>query len=475
MPGKTKANFDIIFAAILFVSLSLLGIFINTTGDSGDSILHFLYSKYSFSHPEFFFHHWAKPLFVLLSSPFSQFGFKGIIVFNCLAVSLTCLFTYRTAKCLHIKHAWFVFVFILFCPLYFKLIFSGLTEYLFGLALILPVYLILKNKYTAAVIIASFSPFIRSEGLLILFVFALFLIGVKKYKLIPLLLTGHIIYSIAGFFYYKDFLWVFTKIPYRNLASPYGSGTILDFFHRLNYVIEKPVYLLLLIGIIALFYDLIRFRAQKFRNVEIFLVYGVFIVIFIAHSLFWWLGIFNSMGLPRVLIPVVPQIALIALTGVNFLTSKLKPSVLKWILPAIIGIIMVFPFTRRSEGVVFNKNLWSLPDNELIEKEVVPYLRQNFQNLNDRLLYYSQGYFSVLLNIDLFDASRHREMSRLSVENAPEGAIVIWDNWFSVVEHHISLEQLKHDKNLKLIREFTLQDNKRFIEFVVFTSTTGKN
>src|ERR1017187_8761669 len=117
MLDKVKANFDVIFTGILFLSLCLLGIFINTTGDSGDSILHFLYSKYSFVHHELFFHHWAKPFFVLLSSPFSQVGFKGIIVFNCLLASLTCLFTYRTAKSLNLKHAWFVFLFILFCPL----------------------------------------------------------------------------------------------------------------------------------------------------------------------------------------------------------------------------------------------------------------------------------------------------------------------------------------------------------------------
>ena len=77
-----KVKPEIIWTLISFVILSLINVQTNGTGDSGDSIKHFLYSKYAFDYPAFFFHHWAKPVFVLLSAPFAWFGFKGMIVFN---------------------------------------------------------------------------------------------------------------------------------------------------------------------------------------------------------------------------------------------------------------------------------------------------------------------------------------------------------------------------------------------------------
>lgn len=471
-PDQRRLTFEISITAVVFLVLSWIGITADTTGDSGDSILHFLYSKYSFFHPEFFLHHWAKPVFVLLSAPFSQFGFKGIVVFNCLVASLTGLFTCWTARNLKLKNSWLVFI-ILFCsPLYFKLIFSGLTEYLFGLVLIISLYCATKRKFLTSVLIVSFLPFIRSEGLIILGVYGLFLLLIKQYKLIPWLLAGHLAYSVIGFFYYKDFLWVFTKIPYATLGSVYGKGELLDFVHRLNYVIEKPIYLLLSFGFIALFFRSIRFKTEKINFVELILVYGGFVSFFAAHSLFWWLGIFNSMGLSRVLIAVLPLAAIIALTGFDFVADLVRPPFLRYIIQsAAVLIILFYPFTYRERGIVFNKNLFVIPENQLIDEQLVPYLKQNVSGLNDRLVYYSLCYVSVALNIDHFNKNRHRDITASYEEPFPEGAIIIWDDWFSVAEGGVSFDNLKNNKNLKLLKVFERPDHKRSIKFALFIST----
>ena len=52
------------------------------TGDEGDSVFHFLYSKHAFEHPENFLNHWAKPVFVLITAPVAQFGFIAMKIFN---------------------------------------------------------------------------------------------------------------------------------------------------------------------------------------------------------------------------------------------------------------------------------------------------------------------------------------------------------------------------------------------------------
>src|SRR6185312_15488826 len=65
------------------------------TGDDGDSVFHFLFAKYAFVCPENFVNHWAKPVFVLLASPFAQFGFIGIKIFNVTVTTLAIFFTYK--------------------------------------------------------------------------------------------------------------------------------------------------------------------------------------------------------------------------------------------------------------------------------------------------------------------------------------------------------------------------------------------
>jgi len=270
---------EIIISLIVFGILLLFAFNTYTTGDAGDSITHYLYAHYAFRYPQFFLHHWAKPIFVLLSAPFAQFGFKGIIVFNSLCATLSALFSFYIAKNLKIKQSWLVFVFVFFAPLYFKLIFSGLTEYLFGLFLVIGIYLISKSKSTSEAVIISFLPLIRSEGLLVLGVFAVYFLIRKKYKALPYLLSGQLIYTVIGAFYYKDILWIVNKIPYANLGSPYGKGELMDFIHRLNYVIEKPIYLLLIIGSVSLVYSFFRYGLKKDNHIKVLLIFGSFITI----------------------------------------------------------------------------------------------------------------------------------------------------------------------------------------------------
>lgn len=467
---KKITNIEVLLSLLMFITLLVFGFFYNTTGDSGDSIVHYLYSHYSLTYPEFFFHHWAKPVFVLLTSPFSQFGFKGIVVFNIICVTLSTYFAALTAKELKLKNYWTVFIFILFSPLYFKLIFSGLTEYLFGFILILSIYLITKQKSILALILISFLPLIRSEGLIIIGVFGLYLIIKKQYRQIPYLVIGQFIYSIAGAFFYKDLFWVFNKIPYANIGSPYGKGGWLDFFHRLNYVIEKPIYLLLFIGCITTVVLFVRKQFKEHNDIKLVLILGSFASIFIAHAIFWAMGIFNSMGLPRVLNAIVPLIGMLSVVGLQTMTDLFyKPVYKKVIIIVVVLLVGVYPFSERNEGVVFNKNLFVLNDNNLIDEEVVPFLKNEFTDLDQRKLFFSHPYLSLALTINFFDSNQRVEIQNISTELTSE-SLIIWDEWFSVVEGGTSLEDLNSNPRLTYLNTFERVENDRQIKFVIFKS-----
>ena len=149
----------IILLSTLSVVLFSVAILTDGTGDSGDSVTHYLFARYAFIHPTNFIDHWAKPVFVLVASGFAQFGFMGVKLMNVAIAICTAFFIFRIALKLEIKNAILAPVFLFAFPLYTISIFSGLTEPLFGLMLTLSIWLVLNNKLTAGLILISFLPF----------------------------------------------------------------------------------------------------------------------------------------------------------------------------------------------------------------------------------------------------------------------------------------------------------------------------
>lgn len=102
MPSKNTILYIEIVLALL--ALLIMAFVLPGTGDEGDSVTHYLISKYAFETPTNFFDHWGKPLFVLFSSIFAQFGFIGIKFFNVLSTIIAIYFACQTAQQLKIPN-----------------------------------------------------------------------------------------------------------------------------------------------------------------------------------------------------------------------------------------------------------------------------------------------------------------------------------------------------------------------------------
>lgn len=435
------------------------------TGDAGDSVHHYLFAKYAPSHPELFFNHWAKPLYVLLASPFAQFGFIGVKVFNVLVMTATLFYTIRVAQKLKIKNAIIAALISVAAPLTFTLTFSGLTEPLFALFITIGIHLVLRHKYLSAALVISFLPFIRSEGLIILGVFGVYFMVIRHWKIAIALIFGHVVYSITGYFVHHDILWVFKKIPYAHLSSVYGEGGLFHYAEQLIYVIGIPIYILFGIGCIAILWKTIKRITTTEIQVLIFLCFAAF---FIAHTLFWYLGIFNSMGLKRVFVGVMPLIAIISLMGLNFITEDLfqKNGVAKRIIQSVfIAYIIIFPFTSNPAAIDLKRDLELTKDQQIanmISNEVKKEI-----GIEHRFLY-MHPHLSLALDIDHFDTKRHMELTEDILSNLMPGDVIIWENWFCVVERGITKEMLESNSELTPITSKIETDNGRDIEYAVF-------
>ncbi|MCH7536007.1 MAG: hypothetical protein IH948_09780, partial [Bacteroidetes bacterium] len=129
-------------------------------------------------------------------------------------------------------------------------------------------------------------------------------------------------------------------------------------------------------GVISIIWKLIK----KQLSLELrILVLSGFLVVFVAHSLFWYLGIFNSMGLPRVLVGVCPLIAIISLFGYNFITTEAlrnKRTTRIGLQGLLIVYVLIFPVTSNPASIKW-KSDFNLSIDQQTAMEVANFIRKN--------------------------------------------------------------------------------------------------
>ncbi len=261
----------VVFFLFILVVISAL-IFSTGMVDPGDGIAHFNISKYSWKYPKLLLDHWGKPLFTLLSSPFAQLGIKGIVVFNLLCALLTGRFVLRAGKSLGIEERWLILLCLFAAPVYFKMVIAGLTEILFAMLCAWAISLLLESRFKPAAIVLSLLPFARPEAYVVLPFLAGYILW-KDWKVLPWLLTGTVIYSVAGAIVFGDFLWLINNDPYAGAEiGAYGFGNPLDFLKSTKDILGIPVTVLFALGLILVSFWPPRKNPSSDRRVQFWLL-----------------------------------------------------------------------------------------------------------------------------------------------------------------------------------------------------------
>lgn len=419
-----------------------------------DNIYHYFFSRFSFKYPYLFLDLWGRPLFTILSSPFSQFGFNGIKIFNILAGLLTCYFSYRIAKKLKLTPSFLVIFFVCFTPLYCSLLLTGLTEILFGLVLVLAIYFFFEEKYILSSIVISFLLFARNEGFILipLFFFAFF--AKRKVKAIPFLFTGFLFFSLLGSFYYKDFLWIIHNFPYSaHNPSYYKSGSFFHFFTMHEKILGAPLEILAGIGILYLFSlfftkDRIKKHDAFYESLMILIPLIIFVVF---HSVLYWKGLGGSLGLDRVIAGVLPLAAILGMRGYHWI-NKFLPDL--W-MKTIILIVCIFIVTRTN-FLTYHYPV-ELDFEERLEKQSSGWFEQS--KFADEKLYYSDFNACFFLDtqpgMDMRNYSRFEQLHSVNdLKSIPPGCIVQWDAHFGANECGIPRDSLMLNPHLKLLKYF---------------------
>ncbi len=457
MAAKFKIS---VTSVLLFLGFILAVILVFTTQNSyggADSIQHYSLAKWGWKYPHLLLNHWGKPLFTMLLSPFAQFGFKGAQLYNLILAFLTSVIIWKIARLINILNHKYVPLLVIVTPIYMVLMFTSLTEITFSFFISLAILLFLDKKFFLSALFVSLLPLVRTEAIVLLPLFIIAFISERKAFYIIFFTVGFWVLSLIGYSYYDDFWWLITKMPYSGDAkSIYGSGTLYHFIINesdTRDIIGKVLSIFFWFGLLL---TLLKWgKSDKFRISQSFyllvLVFGSFILFFVAHSFVWWRGMGNSLGLLRVIGSVAPLAVLGSIIGIEK-AIELIPIRMKFIrgnfgyfLVAIIFLMSI----KDYRGSFFRSEPQKILDTS------IDYLKEN-QLLSNKI-YYFNPYVIYKIGIDPYDF----KLSLNGIENKqkpsvgiPNGSIIVWDAHFGPNEGGVSLESLKNEKALKEISTF---------------------
>lgn len=428
-----------ITAWILYILYSSKGVY-----DTGDGIQHYQISRYSWQHPELLLDHWGKPLFTLLSSPFAQFGYKGIGVFNVLLFLSTCLMAFDALRRLHLHWASSLLFagLVITAPQYIQMVLAGMTEILFAFLSMLVIWLAVRKKYRWMAVAASFMLFSRPESAAFLPVAIAWICWKKEWRIIPWFFTGLVLYSILGAFHYGDITWFFTANPYTGAQDIYGSGPLDHFYqHRKQifggYFFWSFVASLLILGIIYWKRPNTRSELLMIAALAIVPAVGTFAV----HSYAWYKGINGSLGLIRVLATTVPAAAFV----VSYTVGKAIPILPeRTILRSGVSLLFVGVLTTSNYNQMRSVTIMPLPatEQQLHMNQVASWVKEN--RPEDTGIAYLNPYLGFRSEIDPFSDRTHliwgldlgQEFAGLE-----KGDWLIWDGHFAPNEGRFPLER----------------------------------
>ena len=444
LPGSAPRLARVLLAIGLLVSVCFVFITKNTY-DTGDSLNHYLYARYAPQHPLNLLHSWAKPLFTLVIMGPSQFGYQALMLFQCLLVAASAWLSYLVARGLRIPYAALAIVFCYAAPDYFHVQFSGLTEPLFGLIVIGSVALAVYDRPAWSTALASWLPFVRSEGFMLLGLWVLYLVWQRQWRALPLVLLGYAVYSAVGAVVLGEPGWVFGQNAYPTI-SQYGHGKRTQYLIGLLYLLGWVISVLVVLGGVNLLgraRHVALWRNRLFQA-ELLLIYGSAALFVTAHTVFWYYGLFGSAGLTRVLTMLPPLLAVVALRGLSYLTGLARtPRAQRAVATGVAALAVAFLFTGLRMSLRWQRDFEAAGDLALARQAAAWYRQQPGTQGKPVVLEHPAVGFA--LGVDVFDRQARPlayENKQLQLDRLPVGTMVFWDDWFSVVEGGLPVDVL---------------------------------
>lgn len=416
--------------------------------ESGDGVSHYQLSRFSWETPGNFMHHWGKPLFTILSSPFAQAGFAGMVVFNLVLFSLSSWFLYALGRRFDLPLYGLGPVLLMSSCVYFQMVNAGMTEILMATLVMAGVLLFALNKSGWAAVVVSLTVVARPESVVVIPAFGLLLAASGEWKRIPLLGAGFLLFSGIGFLFFdKEPGWVFSESPYAAI-SPYGSGRLAHFVLRSDLVFGYLLLAMLPVTLAAVSRRAGTGLGTRLVPAALFSL-AVVVLVLALHSMLWWQGWLGSLGLLRVMATVTPLAALCALYALHFILERVRA---RAAVAAGFVALLVFSGTYSFEesGLPVKMDAYAAT----LKKAADWYRAQRHRGK----VSYLAPYFGFSAGLNPEDRAKVILLWELDPDDPAgelgTGDLIVWDSKFGPLEGGISETAITDSPRLRVRRHF---------------------
>jgi hypothetical protein len=494
-------------AVIALVFMGVIGallIFLFPGSPEQDVDYHFLMARTAWGDHSYFVDVWGRPLFTALFAPVVLLGFVPARFFA-LAISVAAAWqTYRLACDLRMSRAWLVIPFLLGQQTFFELYSNLFTEPLFALVLVVALRCHIGGRINLGMLVASLLPLARPEGVFVCLFWGLWVafdvwhlefllrqgfrlrqgfvgqvggqVGIRRLAdgerrhglassfakasdfgeassdksedkseatlhglvsrlgSIVILGSGVVVWWFAALLLTGDPLFILHNWPATWHTDMYGHGTFLSYGQRSQ---EFAGVVLVIPFVVGLF--------RGFRSWSLSLITGVFLVLFLLHSIFVKYGLFGEAGFPRYMVSVAPAIAVLTLEGWNTIFSVRILCRFAIITAWVVVIFSVLQSVHYLDSMIWARDAVAIDD---MDREFARIGNREWTRMdaNKTLpgLIWSNGRMCIDLNRNLKDSppAGNRENLFALLEKAPERTVVFWDNeigpnWFGTTAAEI--------------------------------------
>lgn len=277
-------------------------------------MLHYWNLRYSWLDPQYALTSWARTGFVLLMIWSAQFGVFAVRIFAALISVFTMWQTIKLADDLRLRNSHLAGLFFILQPLVFALSNDCMTEVPMALGVVMALRLWLAKRWIASCVLVSFLPLLRPEGFLIAPVWGLFLLALpynsefprllKRIQIGSFLATGFGLFLLACLLITGDILYYIHEWSWA-YESGTKSGDLLHHFYQWFEYCGALLFPIFIAGIIP--------SLKK----QMVLPWAIWLVVILTHSIFYWRGIFGSVGFMRIMACTASVTAIICLYGWN--------------------------------------------------------------------------------------------------------------------------------------------------------------
>jgi hypothetical protein len=406
-----------------------------------DDSSHYNYNRHFFTNYDQSTGSWHRMGRVLLYALPARLGLKGVQIASAVIFILTIYFAYRILKLKQIPHAEWIIPLLGFQPVLFNISYTTLAELPAAFLIILSYYFYLKDKPSAALLSSSLIFLFRTEYFYVTGIFFLIYLYRKNYRVLPLAVTGPLIW------------YVYTTVITMNPLQFFHDMTLHARLEKIDTGIDWNYYLLripkiygipqTIFSIAALVITVYRNKFNIIAMPLLFFITGIFVHTLLALK---GLDLTCSIGQLRYVAVVGPVFGLISATGAGYFFNAIKTKILYYIMSVLLFITMFIfgpystPFHKKFEIEKVSEEIARLAESEYKDYVIISNLHQLANALDEPQT----------------GGRRFKTLSEDNVRNH-EKAIIVWCHYLEgspFVEQNLSLKEIESIENVKLIREY---------------------